>query len=72
MVILRVTAGWRGRKAALLAVAIVAFSAASWAAHYVKPLMKLWVTGLNHRTAPVSVRERLAFSPGDLEHALAN
>jgi glutamyl-tRNA reductase len=33
--------------------------------------MKLWVTGLNHRTAPVSVRERLAFTPGDLEHALA-
>jgi glutamyl-tRNA reductase len=32
--------------------------------------MKLWVTGLNHRTAPVSIRERLAFSPGDLEHAL--
>ena len=28
--------------------------------------MKLWVTGLNHRTAPVSVRERLAFSQGDL------
>jgi ABC-type uncharacterized transport system permease subunit len=35
MVILRVSAGWRGRKAALLAVAIVACSAASWAAHYV-------------------------------------
>lgn len=32
--------------------------------------MKLWVTGLNHRTAPVSVRERLAFGPGDLESAL--
>ena len=36
MVILRISAGWRGRKAALMAVAIVAFSAASWAAHYVK------------------------------------
>lgn len=33
--------------------------------------MKLWVTGVNHRTAPVSVRERLAFGPDDLEHALA-
>jgi glutamyl-tRNA reductase len=32
--------------------------------------MKLWVTGLNHRTAPVSVRERLAFGPEDLGHAL--
>ncbi len=33
--------------------------------------MKLWVTGLNHRTAPVSIRERLAFGPDDLGHALA-
>ncbi|HYP04605.1 MAG TPA: glutamyl-tRNA reductase [Bryobacteraceae bacterium] len=33
--------------------------------------MKLWITGLNHRTAPVSVRERLAFTPGELELALA-
>lgn len=32
--------------------------------------MKLWITGLNHRTAPVSVRERLAFTPAELEHAL--
>lgn len=32
--------------------------------------MKLWITGLNHRTAPVSVRERLAFTPVELEHAL--
>jgi ABC-type uncharacterized transport system permease subunit len=35
MVILRISAGWRGRKAAMMAVAVVAFSAASWAAHYV-------------------------------------
>ena len=33
--------------------------------------MKLWVTGLNHRTAPVSVRERLAFAADELETALA-
>jgi glutamyl-tRNA reductase len=33
--------------------------------------MKLWITGLNHRTAPVSVRERLAFTPTELEQALA-
>jgi glutamyl-tRNA reductase len=33
--------------------------------------MKLWVTGLNHRTAPVSVRERLAFTPLDLANGLA-
>jgi len=35
MVLLRITAGWRGRKAAAMAVAIVAFSAATWAVHYV-------------------------------------
>jgi ABC-type uncharacterized transport system permease subunit len=35
MVLLRVTAGWRGRKAAVLAVAVLAFSVATWATHYV-------------------------------------
>jgi ABC-type uncharacterized transport system permease subunit len=35
MMFFRITAGWRGRKAAAMAVAIVAFSAASWAFHYV-------------------------------------
>jgi ABC-type uncharacterized transport system permease subunit len=34
MVMLRVTAGWRGRKAAVMAVTAVAFSAATWAVHY--------------------------------------
>ncbi|MEJ7607025.1 MAG: glutamyl-tRNA reductase [Bryobacteraceae bacterium] len=32
--------------------------------------MKLWITGLNHKTAPVAVRERLAFKPEDLIKAL--
>jgi glutamyl-tRNA reductase len=32
--------------------------------------MKLCVTGLNHRTAPVAVRERLAFKETDLARAL--
>jgi ABC-type uncharacterized transport system permease subunit len=36
MVLLRITAGWRGRKAAAMAVTIVAFSAATWAVHYVR------------------------------------
>lgn len=36
MVFLRVTAGWRGRKAAAMAVTVVAFSAATWAVHYVR------------------------------------
>lgn len=35
MVFLRLSAGWRGRKAAAMAVTIVAFYAASWAFHYV-------------------------------------
>jgi ABC-type uncharacterized transport system permease subunit len=34
-VFLRVSAGWRGRKAALMSVAVVACSAATWAIHYV-------------------------------------
>ena len=34
MVLLRVSAGWRGRKAAVMAVTAVAFSAATWAVHY--------------------------------------
>ncbi len=33
MVCLRVTAGWRGRKAALMAILVVAFSAANWVVH---------------------------------------
>jgi ABC-type uncharacterized transport system permease subunit len=36
MVFLRISAGWRGRKAAVLAVAVVACSAATWAVHYVR------------------------------------
>ncbi len=32
--------------------------------------MKLWITGVNHRTAPVEVRERLAFPAQDLPLAL--
>ncbi len=34
--------------------------------------MRLLVTGLNHRTAPVEVRERVAFSEGALPAALLN
>ena len=32
--------------------------------------MRLWLIGLNHRTAPVGVRECLAFAESDLPHAL--
>jgi ABC-type uncharacterized transport system permease subunit len=33
MVCLRVTAGWRGRKAALMTITVIGFSALTWAAH---------------------------------------
>ncbi|MBC7924522.1 MAG: cytochrome c biogenesis protein CcsA [Bryobacteraceae bacterium] len=36
MVTLRVTAGWRGRRTALMAVAVAVCSAATWAVHYVR------------------------------------
>jgi ABC-type uncharacterized transport system permease subunit len=36
MVLLRISAGWRGRKAAVMAVTVVACSAATWAVHYVR------------------------------------
>jgi glutamyl-tRNA reductase len=32
--------------------------------------LKLWITGVNHRTAPVAIRERLAFKDDDLALAL--
>ena len=34
--------------------------------------MKLLVTGVSHKTAPVEVRERLAFSEAELLAALQN
>ena len=37
-----------------------------------KRRMKLFITGLNHRTAPVEVRERLAFEEAALRHALGS
>ena len=33
LVVLRTTAGWRGRKAALMTVTVLGFSAITWAAH---------------------------------------
>jgi glutamyl-tRNA reductase len=32
--------------------------------------MSLYTLGLNHQTAPLAVRERIAFSPDALGHAL--
>jgi hypothetical protein len=33
MVFLRMSAGWRGRKAAVMALSVVGFSVLTWAAH---------------------------------------
>jgi hypothetical protein len=33
MMFLRTTAGWRGRKAAIMTVTVLGFSAITWAAH---------------------------------------
>jgi ABC-type transport system involved in cytochrome c biogenesis permease subunit len=41
MVFLRVSAGWRGRKAALLALIVVGFAAVTWAAHVgLRPILQ--------------------------------
>ena len=41
MVFLRANAGWRGRKAAFMALSVLGFSALTWAAHVgLKPLIE--------------------------------
>ena len=34
--------------------------------------MTLWVLGLNHQTAPVDLRERVAFDAGTVPHAMSS
>ncbi len=65
MVFLRATAGWRGRKAAFMAVAVLCcfglhLGRARGPAIAVDQ-MRFSITGVNHKSAPVEVRERLAF-----------
>ena len=71
MVFLRVTAGWRGRKAAAMAVAGRRVLGRKLGSSLRKSLDEALGHRIESPTAPVSVRERLAFSPSDLEHALA-
>jgi ABC-type uncharacterized transport system permease subunit len=56
----RVTAGWRGRKAAIMTVMVAGFSALTWARMRgwgaAAETMKLLITGVSHKTAPVEVR----------------
>ena len=76
MVFLRNSAGWRGRKAAVMAICVLGCSAITWAAHVglrsllTSKTMKFSITGLNHRSAPVEVRERLAFDEASIPEAL--
>ena len=44
-----------------MALVVLGCSIITWSAHAELVTMKLLITGLNHRTAPVEVRERLAF-----------
>ena len=66
MVFLRVTAGWRGRKAAIMAVTRGRLfrrhlGGARPAGEPAAATMKLLITGVSHKTAPVEIRECLAF-----------
>ena len=70
-------AGWRGRKAAIMTVAVVGLSRAHLggarpAGSVAAETMKLLVTGVSHKTAPVEVRECLAFREEALPAALAD
>ncbi len=35
------------------------------------PMVELIIIGLNHKTAPIDIRERLAFQESEIEKALA-
>ncbi len=74
MLFLRQSAGWRGRKAAMMALAVLGMQRAdvgdAFGIGEHAGSMKFLLTGLNHRTAPVEVRERIAFDEGALPEAL--
>ena len=66
LIFFRVSAGWRGRKAAILAIVALCCSAVTWIAHSQpgepSDPMKLLLAGLSHKTAPVHLREKLAIA----------
>ena len=77
MVCLRITAGWRGRKAAIMTVHRGRLlrgdlGRACAAREPAAQTMKLLITGVSHKTAPVEVRECLAFREETLPAALAD
>ena len=77
LVFLRVTAGWRGRKAAIMTVDRARLfrghlGGARAPREPPAETMKLLITGVSHKTAPVEVRECLAFREETLPAALAD
>ena len=66
MVFTRWNSGWRGRRAAFLATFAFVAALAAWAANYFSAihrfadLMRFQLIGVNHKSAPLEVRERLA------------
>ena len=69
LLFLRRSAGLRGRKAAYLSGAVLVVMMAVWAAnlfshvHRFGAPMTLALIGVNHKTAPIALRERIAISP---------
>ena len=69
----RVSAGWRGRKTAILAIVALGCCVCDVAGAHASEdaaAMKLMLTGLSHKTAPVHMREKFAFAEDALPHAL--
>ena len=70
MIFLRTSAGWRGRKAAILVTyGGMLFGSYMGCTHRPASLadaMKFSLTGVNHKTAPIEVRERLSFEQNAL------
>ncbi len=69
MLFVRRSTGLRGRRAVYLSSAVFVVMLCVWAANLlqlrpqVQRPMKILLTGLNHKTAPVELRERLAIAP---------
>ena len=72
LLFVRRTAGLRGRRAAYLSGAVFLVMMAVWAANVIQPgsqvrsAMTLALIGVNHKTAPIEVRERIAISREEL------
>ena len=74
----RLIAGWRGKRAAYLSIVgfigvmMTFLGRATSVGFVILSVMQLALVGLSHKTAPVEVRERLAFSGDVLRNALTS